>query len=92
MAAGKLYKDIPRLYLYLKVIEQYNNFQLLGANEEIKFIKEKIDNLYKITDVQKIIEDFKWCANMVQMFYDEIDPEFKKDTLIAIAKEREGLW
>lgn len=89
MAAGKLYKDIPRLYLYLKVIEQYNNFHILGMNEEIIFLKEKIDNLYKMTNTQKIIEDFKWCSNMVQNFYDEIDFEFKKNTLIAIEKDRE---
>ncbi len=32
MAAGKLYKDIPRLIRMLKIIEQYNNYRQIRCN------------------------------------------------------------
>jgi hypothetical protein len=75
--SNKLYRDIPRMVRNMKIIEQYNNFKQLGAEEDIKFLKEKIDNLLKIKDISELIKEFTWCAKMTNMYIDEIDPEFK---------------
>lgn len=81
---ARLFNEIPRLIRNLKVIEQYNNFRQLGATDDILFLREKINNLYNLTgDTEKLIEEFNYCAKMINMFYDEIDPEFK----IQILKE-----
>lgn len=81
MAAGKLFKDIPRMIRNLNIIEQYNNFRQLGAEEDISYLKEKVKNLYNIKDSQELINQFIWCANMTNMYYDEIDPDFKAQAL-----------
>lgn len=75
---SKLYNDISRMKKLIIVIEQYNNFGQLGAKEEVNFLKEKINNLINIKDTQELIKEFTWCAKMVNMFYNEIDIEFKK--------------
>ena len=75
---SKLYNDIRRMLRNLNVIEQYNNFVQLGATEDILFLKEKVNNLYNIKETDKLIEEFQYCAKMVNMFYDQIDYEFKK--------------
>jgi len=74
----KLYNDIPKLKWELKIIEQYNNFKQLGAEEDIKFLKDKVYNLLNIKDIPKLIEEFTYCVKMVNMFFNEIDPEFKR--------------
>ena len=53
MAAGKLYKDIPRMIFMIQVIEQYNNQLQLGAEEDIVWLKEKVNNLLTIKDTNK---------------------------------------
>ena len=88
---SKIYRDIPRLLLYLKVIEQYNNFRQLGAEEDINFLKEKSNNLLNIKDTQELIKEFTWCCKMVNMYYNEIEPDFKQNTLKKIAQERNDL-
>lgn len=83
--SNKLYRDIPRMVRNMKIIEQYNNFKQLGAEEDIKFLKDKIDNLLNIKDITELIKEFTWCAKMSNMYIDEIDPEFKK---FILAEER----
>lgn len=78
---SKLYKDIERMSYYIKVIEQYNNFKQLSANEEINFLKEKVKNLLSIKDTTELIKEFTWCSKMINMFYDEIDNDFKVQML-----------
>ena len=84
--ANRIYNEIYRMKYNMKVIEQYNNFHQLGGNEDIEYLKERIDKLLEIEDSEKLIKDFEWCAKMSNMYYDEIDPEFKKSCL---AEERE---
>jgi len=79
---SKLFKDVSKMIIDLKIIEQYNNFRQLGAEEDIIYLKEKVNNLYNIKDTQKLIEEFNWCIKMVNIYYDEIEPEFKKYILI----------
>ena len=74
---NKLYKDISRMIGMINIINQYNNFRQLGTKDEIDYLKEKIDNLYNIKDTQELIKEFKYCADMCNMFYNEIDSEFK---------------
>lgn len=81
MAAGKLYKDIPRMIRNLIIIEQYNNFRQLGAEEDILYLKEKVNNLFNITNTQELIDQFTWCANMINMYYNDIEPDFKAQAL-----------
>jgi hypothetical protein len=83
--SNKLYRDIPRMVRNMKIIEQYNNFKQLGAEEDIQFLKDKIDNLLNIKDIPELIKEFTWCAKMTNMYIDEIDPEFKK---FILAEER----
>jgi len=78
---SKLHNDIRRMKRMINVINQYNNFTQLGAKEEIDYLNKKIENLLNIKDTQKLIEEFKWCTKMCNMFYDEIDTEFKKQIL-----------
>ena len=75
--SNKIFKDIPRMVRNIKVIEQYNNFMQLGATEEINYLKERVNKLLTIKDIPELIKEFTWCAKMSNMFYDEIDPEFK---------------
>jgi hypothetical protein len=86
---SKLYNDIKRMLRMLKIIEQYNNFQQLDATEDILFLKEKINNLYNIKDSTDLIDEFKWCAEMTNNFYNEIDIEFKKQILKEESEESE---
>lgn len=55
MATGKLFKDIPRMIRNLNIIEQYNNFRQLDAAEDILYLREKVNNLYNIKDIQELI-------------------------------------
>lgn len=75
---SKLYNDIKRMLRYINIIEQYNNFVQLNANTDILFLKEKVNNLYNIKDTDELISEFKYCSNMVNMFYQQIDSDFKK--------------
>jgi len=45
---SKLHKDIPRMVRIINIVEQYNNFKQLGAEEDIKLIRERINNLKSI--------------------------------------------
>ncbi|MCK9416705.1 hypothetical protein M0Q97_08630 [Candidatus Dojkabacteria bacterium] len=89
MAAGKLYKDIPRMIFMIQVIEQYNNQLQLGAEEDIAWLKEKVNNLLEIKDTNKLITDFIECVDMINKYYDAIDPEWKKSIIKAIEKDRQ---
>jgi len=75
---NKLYKDIPRMIRSLKIVEQYNNYNQLGAIEDIEYLRERINNLISIKNTTELIEQFTWCAKMINMYLDEIDPEFKR--------------
>ena len=78
---NKLYRDIPRMIRGVEWIEQYNNYRQLVAIEDVIFLREKVNNLYNIIDTQELIKEFTWCAKMINIFLDEIDPEFKKHLL-----------
>lgn len=78
---ARLFKEIPRLLRCLNVIEQYNNFVQLGAKEDIDYLRDKANNLYNLDDTETLVKDFTYCAKMVNMYYDEIDPEFKQKIL-----------
>jgi len=86
---SKLYADIYRMMNMLNIIEQYNNFKQLGASEDIDYLKDKVKNLYNIKDTEKLIEDFKYCADMVNMYYNEVSPDFKQYILKEQQKENE---
>jgi len=79
--SNRIYNEINRMKYNMKVIEQYNNFSLMGANDEIKYLKERIDKLLDIKDTQELIEEFKWCAKVSNMFYNEVDNDFKNHCL-----------
>lgn len=91
MAAGKLYKDIPRMIRMLNIIDQYNNYRQLGAAEDIIFLRDKTNNLYNIKDVPELIKEFNYCVKMITMYFDEIEPEFKKHILKEELKREEEL-
>jgi hypothetical protein len=78
---SKLYKDIPRMIRNLKIIEQYNNFHNFGSNEDVDYLKKKVNNLYNIKDTEELIKEFLWCAKITNMYIDEIDPDFKRQIL-----------
>lgn len=78
---NKLYKDIPRMYRLLNIIKQYNNFKQLGAEDELNYLKEKVDSLLTIKDTELLIKEFAYCAKMINMFYNEVDSEFKRQIL-----------
>ena len=88
MAAGKLYKDIPRMIFMIQVIEQYNNQLQLGAEDDIVWLKEKTNTLLTIKDTNKLILDFIECANLVNKYYDAIDLEWKKSIIKTIENDR----
>jgi hypothetical protein len=88
MAAGKLYKDIPRMIFMIQVIEQYNNQLQLGAEDDIVWLKYKTNNLLTIKDTDKLIMDFIECVDIVNKYYNAIDPEWKKSIIKAIEKDR----
>ena len=57
--------------------------------DEILFLRNKVENLTKISDTNKLISEFKWCADMVNSFYNEIDPKFKQEVIKIKLRERE---
>lgn len=75
---NKLYKDIPRMIRSLKIIEQYNNYKQLGAIEDINYLIERVNSLIYIKNSVELIEEFTWCVKMINMYLEEIDPEFKR--------------
>ena len=75
---SKLFKDIPRMIKNLQMIEQYNNFHNFGSNEDVDYLRKKVDNLHNIKNTDELIKEFMWCAKMINMYIDEIDPEFKR--------------
>ena len=83
---SKLFKDIPRMIKNLQMIEQYNNFHNFGSNEDVDYLRKKVDNLHNIKNTDELIKEFMWCAKMINMYIDEIDPEFKR---FFIKEERE---
>ena len=89
MAAGKLYKDIPRMMYMIEVVEQYNNQMRLGAEEDISWLKEKVNDILIITDINKLITEFMECADIVNKYYDAIDPEWKIELKKAKLKAEE---
>lgn len=91
MASGKLYKDIPRMVRMLNIIDQYNNYRQLGAAEDIMYLRDKTNNLYNIKDSSELIKDFTYCVKMINMYFDEIDPEFKKYILKEELKREQEL-
>ena len=78
---SKLFKDVSKMLYNLTVIQQYNNFRQLGAEEDIEYLKNKVNNLYNIKDSVKLVEEFTWCAKMVNSYYESIDSDFKRHCL-----------
>lgn len=76
MAACKIYKDIPRMLYMLQIIEQYNNQMRIGAEDDIKYLVEKTNNILKLTDPKQIVTDFTYCAKLINDFYYSIDTEW----------------
>lgn len=89
MAAGKLYKDIPRMIRMLNIISQYNNFKQLGIAEDITYLRDKVNKIYTLTKSQEIIDEFTKCSSMINSIYNEIDYDFKKHILEEEMKENE---
>lgn len=83
---SKLFNDIKKMKFQIIVLEQYNNFKQLGIEDDIKYLKEKIDNLYNIKDTNKLIEDFKFCANMINPLYLLVEPKF----ILSVQKDLKG--
>ena len=75
--------EIARMMRAVAIIKQYNNFRQLGAEEDIDFLKEKLEKLIASKDPKEIQKEFMWCAKMINMYWNEIEPEFKQQ----IAKE-----
>jgi hypothetical protein len=75
---SKLFKDVPKMIKNLQIIEQYNNFHNFGSNEDVDYLRKKVNNLYNIKDTDELVKEFMWCAKMINMYIDEIDPEFKR--------------
>ena len=75
---SKLSNNIRKMKFYIKVIEEYNRFRNLGAEEDLEFLKLKVDNLFTLKDNNILIEQFEWCSKMLNMYYNEIEYDFKK--------------
>lgn len=75
---SKLFKEVPRMNRIIKIVEQYNNFKQLGIEDDIEYLKKRVNELYTIKDSTILIESFTWCAKMLNSYYDMIDYEFKK--------------
>jgi len=76
---ARLFSEVPKLLKRIQMIEQYNNFTQLGATEEINYLKEKVNNLYNLKDdAEKLISEFTYCVETINLFYYQIDKEFIK--------------
>ena len=75
---SKLFNDILRMKRIIKVLEQYNNFKQLKLEDDIEYLKKRLDELYNIKDSSKLIESFNWCTKMLNTYYEQVDIEFKK--------------
>jgi hypothetical protein len=86
---SKLFKDVSKMLYNLNVIQQYSNFRQLGDEEDIIYLRDKVNNLYNIKDSVKLVEEFTWCAKMVNSYYAAIDSEFKHHCLQEEIKRTE---
>lgn len=75
---SKLYNNIKRMNRIIKVVEQYNNFKQLGIEDDIEYLKKRVNELYIIKDTTLLIESLTWCSKMLDSYYEMIDCEFKK--------------
>lgn len=85
---SKLYNDIKRMNRYIKIIEEYNNFKIIGIEEDIEYLKKRVIELYTIKDTSILLESYEWCAKMLNSYYEMIDYEYKKNFIEEEKKER----
>lgn len=75
---SKLNNDLKQLMRRMLIVEQYNNFHQLGAQEDITYINGKILNIPKITNTEELIKELKWVINIVDSYFYEVDKDFIK--------------
>ncbi len=72
---SKFRNKIKQLSKALKIIEMYNYHYIMGAEEDIKYVKDKINNI-EFIPTGKLEEELKKLIKMIELYYNLIPPDF----------------
>lgn len=75
MYMSKLRNKLKQLSKALTIIEMYNKYYIMGAEEDLLFLKNKLNNFEKEKNIEK---ELIYCTNMIESYYKEIPPDFVK--------------
>ena len=75
---GNFQNDYRRLTRILAIVEDYNRIRNMGAKEDLKEIRTRLESLEKITDNEKLTADFIWCTKMLDSYFGLIEKGFKE--------------
>lgn len=74
---SKLRNKLKQLSKALTIIEMYNYHYIMGAEEDIQYLKNKIKG-FEILPSEKLEEELTYCINMIESYYDLIPKDFIK--------------
>lgn len=74
---SKLRNKLKQLSKALTIIEMYNYHYIMGAEEDINYLKNKIKN-FEFLPSERIEEELKYCISMVESYYNLIPGDFVK--------------
>lgn len=74
---SKLRNKLKQLTKALTIVERYNRHYIMGADEDIKYLKQRVLDL-EYVPTEKLEEELKWCIDMVESYYNVIPPDFIK--------------
>ena len=74
---SKLRSKMKQMMKALTIIEMYNNHFIMGAEEDINYLKDRVKNI-EFTPFEKLNEELEWCINMIESYYDVIPSDFIK--------------
>ena len=74
---SKLRNKLKQLSKALTIIELYNRHYIMGAEEDIQYLKEKIINIENVTN-EKLEEELNYCIKMIEAYYKSIPADFIK--------------
>jgi len=74
---SKLRNKLKQLSKALKIIEMYNHHYIMGAEGDIKYLKDRVNNI-EFIPTEKLTEELEYCIKNVELYYNIIPSDFVK--------------
>ena len=74
---SKLRNKIKQLSKALKIIEMYNHHYIMGAEKDIKYLKNRINKI-EFAPTEKLAEELDYCIKNIEMYYNLMPSDFIK--------------